>query len=133
MNEGDNKQMDTPEMDDWKERYTDLSRQLAMLLAAVLVASLTLTAYLFVQNRRTGKDAEALQTQVQQVVDGSKKEGEFMSVLASKLLEYGQSHPDFQPILNRYGIKGVSTPAPTNRLPTPPGTLPLPTPTPPKK
>src|SRR6478672_6232704 len=111
MNEGDNKQMDTPETEDWKERYTDLSRQLAMLRAAVLVASLTLTAYLFVQNRRTGKDAEALRTQVQQVMDGSKKEGELMSALAGKLLEYGQTHPDFTPILNRYGIKAVGAPA----------------------
>jgi hypothetical protein len=133
MNEGDNKQMNTPEMDDWKERYTDLSRQLAMLRAAVLVASLTLTAYLFVQNRRTGKDVEALRSNVQQIVDGSKKEGELMSALAGKLLEYGQTHPDFQPILNRYGIKAVGAPAPTNRPATPGATLPLPTATPPKK
>jgi hypothetical protein len=131
MNEGENKLMDAPETED---RYADLSRQLAMLRAAVLVASLTLTAYLYVQNRRIGKDVEVLRPQVQQLLDASKKDQDSMKAFAAKLLEYGQTHPEFTPILNRYGIKGVPAANPTNRLPTTPGaTLPLPSPTAPKK
>src|SRR5262245_29553129 len=98
MNEGENKLMDTPEMDDWKGRYSDLSRQLAVLRVALLVASLTLTAYLFVQYRRVDKDVEMLRPNLQQIVDASKKDSDTMRLFAGKLLEYGQTHPDFVPI-----------------------------------
>src|SRR5262245_56177295 len=132
MNEGENKLMDLPESDDWKAHYADLSRQMAMLRAALLVASLTLTAYLFVQNMLRGKDVEALRGQYQQVTSLSKKEEDEMKIFVGRLADYGQSHSDFMAILNKYPF--MKQPPTTNRSPAAPGaTLPLPAPTAPKK
>src|SRR5262245_9410085 len=135
MNEGENKPMDTPETEDWKARYMDLSRQIFLLRVTLLVASLTLTIFLGLQSYRMGHDVNAVRNQMQQIMDASKKESEFTTALVTKLVDYGQSHPDFMKILNKYPIKITQSPGASRPpgVPTPGATLPLPAPTTPKK
>ena len=89
------------------EQISALQRQVFTLLLALIVISGTLVAYLYYESRQLGKNINStrqvtqLYKQVQPVIQG----------FIGQLAVYGATHPDFQPILNKYGIGPTNAPA----------------------
>ena len=86
------------------DQISALQRQVFTLLLALVVISGTLVAFLYYQSRQLSKNINNLR-QVSQVY---KQAQPAIQGFVSQIAVYGVSHPDFQPILNKYGI------APTN-------------------
>jgi len=91
-----------------------LKRQVFTLLVALVVVSGTLTVYLYRQASIAGKDIATIQPQAQQLIGAFNQNQSLMIGFVNQLVAYGQAHPDFRPVLLKYGIQ-----------PPPPGT-PLP-------
>jgi len=90
------------------EQIASLRRQVFILLLALVIVSGTLTVYLWYQSHTIGRQIDALNTQVIEPFDNNRST---MSNFVYQLKVYGDSHPDLQPILKRYGI-GVTNPPP---------------------
>jgi len=99
---------------DSNSEISALKRQVFTLLVALVVVSGTLTVYLYRQASITGKDITAIQPQAQQLIGAFNQNQSLMIGFVNQLVAYGQAHPDFRPVLLKYGIQ-----------PPPPGT-PLP-------
>ena len=90
-----------------------------MLLALVVVSG-TLTVYLYRQASLAGKDLAVVKPQASSVIDGFKANQQMMEGFVKQLTAYGTTHPDFQPILKKYGIVPQAQPTPTPTVPTAP-------------
>lgn len=99
---------------DSNSEISALKRQVFTLLVALVVLSGTLTVYLYRQASITGRDIEAIKPQAQQLIGAFNQNQSLMINFVNQLVAYGQAHPDFRPVLMKYGIQ-----------PPPPGT-PLP-------
>ncbi len=99
--------------DELAGQIASLQRQVTTLLLVLVVVSSTLTAYLFYQSRILGKDLDTIKPQATQIVQNYNNNVPQMQKLVQQLVAYGQTHPDFQPILKNYGI----IPATTNAAP----------------
>jgi hypothetical protein len=109
MDELENKIPGTSDLAELKTECADLRRQTTFLLAALVIVSLTLSAVLGLQAVRTKKELDILRPQVTQIMDANKKEEPLIQNFASRLGEFGRSHPDFAPILNKYQIRPTAT------------------------
>lgn len=90
--------------DDLAAHVASLQRQVAVLLLALIVVSGTLTVYLWYQARTSGRDLEAIRPQATQVIQSFNQDRPGMEKFVGQLITYGQTHPDFKPILAKYGI-----------------------------
>jgi hypothetical protein len=89
-----------------------LQRQVFLQLLALIVVSGTLTAYLFYQSRIVSKDIDNVRPRAIQVIQTFNQNNSNMDYVIKQLAAYGQTHPDFQPILLKYeqaGLLRVST------------------------
>ena len=86
------------------DQFVALRHQVFTLLLALVVVSGTLTVYLYRQASVTGKDIAAIKPQATQIIKvfGENRVG--MENFVKQLSAYGSTHPDFQPILIKYGI-----------------------------
>jgi type II secretory pathway component PulF len=80
-----------------------LKNQVFTLLVALIVVSGTLTVYLYRQVSLAGKDL----TQGQQLSNVLSQNEAAVSTFVTRLVSYGEKHPDFQPVLKKYGIAPV--------------------------
>jgi hypothetical protein len=81
-----------------------LKRQVFTLLAALVVVSGTLTVYLYRQASTAGKDLDAIRPQATQIIGAFNQNQALMNSFVGQLVEYGKAHPDFRPVLAKYGI-----------------------------
>ena len=86
------------------DQIVALRHQVFTLLLALVVVSGTLTVVLYRQARLTGKDIEVIKPQATQIIEAFKRDRQGMEAFVKQLTAYGNSHPDFQPILRKYGI-----------------------------
>ena len=86
------------------EKCALLERRTAMLQIALILVSLSLAFFVGVQVRRAGRDLEAVRPQLAQFEEANKKQDPVLQTLAQKLVEFGRSHPDFTPIVMKYGL-----------------------------
>jgi hypothetical protein len=96
--------MNDPEMDsptDLAGQVAALQRQVFTLLLALIVVSGTLVAYLGYESHHLGKDIKAINTQYIQPYN---QRVPAIGTFLNQLVAYGQAHPDFRPILKKYGI-----------------------------
>jgi hypothetical protein len=120
MDELENKISGTSDLTELKTECADLRRQTTFLLGALVIVSLTLSAVLGLQAVRAKKELDILRPQVAQIVDANKKEEPMIQNFASRLGEFGRSHPDFAPILNKYQIRpNVTNGAGPTAMPVP--------------
>ncbi len=110
-------QTNPPAPDDLASEVASLRRQISILLLALIVISGTVTTYLFYQSHTIGGDLSALEPQARQIIQNYDKNVPAIQKFVQDLVVYGQSHPDFQPILKKYGIPLTPQPA-TNSVPT---------------
>jgi hypothetical protein len=77
-----------------------LKNQVFTLLMALIVVSGTLTVFLYRQSSLTGSDL----TQAKQLnVMVTQNETSLMNFI-NQLVAYGEKHPDFLPVLKKYGL-----------------------------
>ncbi len=117
MSDTENAIQDPSEVAALKQQCATLNSQVATLLVALTVVSLTLTAFIGLQSRRAGNDLKGFRPQVTQIKEAYQKQEPTIKNLVSKLAEYGKTHPDFEPIVKKYNL----TPATNPVLPTTPG------------
>ncbi|MEI6077868.1 MAG: hypothetical protein WCS94_19970 [Verrucomicrobiota bacterium] len=86
-----------------------LKRQVFSLLLALIVVSGTVTVYLYRQASVSGKDIDAIRPQAQQIIGAFNQNQALMNSFISQLVEYGKAHPDFRPVLLKYGIVPTGT------------------------
>ncbi len=105
-----------------------LRHLITSVLLLVLVVSGTFNIYLWRQYRTVQAELAPIQPQAAQILTEANRLNSFAGDIARKFLDYSRTHPDFTPILNKYGIRaGVTGAAPTSL--TAPGTTPTPAPT----
>jgi hypothetical protein len=105
MNEPETKSTNSPnELSELKEQCAGLQRQLTLVLLGMAVCSLTLTGFVGLQVRRVSKDLTIMRPQARQVAEASAKETPMLQNFMTKLADYGKTHPDFQPIVTKYGL-----------------------------
>jgi hypothetical protein len=97
-------------------QIVSLRRQVTLLLLALIVVSGTVTAYFFYQSRTLGNDLAVVEPQAQAIVQNYSKNLPNIQKFVQELVVYGQAHPDFQPVLKKYGIP-LTLPAATNSVP----------------
>jgi hypothetical protein len=86
------------------DQIVALRHQVFSLLLALVVVSGTLTVVLYRQARLTGKDIDMIKPQASQIIEAFKRDRQGMEAFVKQLTVYGTTHPDFQPILKKYGI-----------------------------
>jgi hypothetical protein len=97
-------EMDSPAPAELTDQIAALHRQVATLLLALIVVSGTLTVYLWYQSHIMGKEVDAVRPQAMKIVQMFNARSPVVEKLVPQLITYGQTHPDFQPILKNYGI-----------------------------
>ena len=95
------------------DQIVALRHQVFTLLLALVVVSGTLTVYLYRQASITGKDVVAVKPQATKIIQEFSHNRVGMENFVKQLTAYGNTHPDFQPILRKYGIvpQSAITPA----------------------
>jgi len=86
-----------------------LKRQVFTLLVALIVVSGTVTVYLYRQASITGRDIAAIKPQAQQLIGAFNQNQKLMIDFVNQLVAYGNAHPEFKPVLAKYGM--VAPPA----------------------
>ena len=102
------------------EHCAALQRQVFSLLVALIVVSGTLTVYLYRQSSIARKDLEAIAPQAQTIIGAYNQNQKLMIDFVNALVSYGQTHPDFRPVLQKYGIApvaGIPAGSPVSALP----------------
>ncbi len=94
----------SPAPADLGEQVAALQRQVFTLLLALIVVSGTLTVYLYRQSSLTGKDITAIKPQAQQLIQAYKQNMPALETFVNQLVAYGQTHPDYRPILQKNGF-----------------------------
>jgi hypothetical protein len=108
-----NTPMDQPDVNELQEQCQWLRRQVFTLLVLMVVVSGTLTVYLWRQYRTVHSDLKALRSQYGQgIADYQKNTAPKAEEFVKKLVEYGQTHPDFAPIMNQIQPHPAPAPAP---------------------
>ena len=103
-----------PAQTDTLDQLVALRHQVFSLLLALVVVSGTLTVVLYRQASITGKDIAAIKPQATQIIKAFSQDRAGMEAFVKSLTVYGSTHPDFQPILRKYGIvpQAAAAPAP---------------------
>jgi hypothetical protein len=86
------------------DQVAALRRQSFILLLTLIVVSGTLTGFLYLQARHTRKDLEAIRPQAVQIIQAYTLNAPNIQNFVKQLAAFGATHPDFRPVLQKYGI-----------------------------
>ena len=101
---------DSNNTEDLRETCSVLRHQLNSAMILLLVVSATVTIFFLRQYSMAGKEREALRSQVTEYQSNGVPA---LQEFTRKLQEYGKTHPDVLPILNKYGVmQPATTPVP---------------------
>jgi len=114
------------EVGDLKEQCAALRTQTTKLQIALLVAVIMLAGFFWLEVKRNGQALKVLRPQFVQVVEASKNLDSAIQNISTKLAEYGRTHPDFVPILNKYRIPVTNAAAPATATAPKPAAAPAP-------
>jgi hypothetical protein len=110
MSEMENKSSELSEIVELRQQCADLRSQVNRLLMGLTVSSLILTAFFFIQMRRTVKDLGVVQTQAVQFSEANKKDEPLIKGFVGRLTEYARTHEDFRVALASQGINLTNNP-----------------------
>ena len=108
---------------DSNSEISALRNQVYVLLIALIVVSGTLSVFLYRQASIARKDIDAIKPQAEQLVTSFNQNQTVIANFVNQLVAYGQTHPDFVPVLAKYGIapvKGIPAGAPVGATPAAP-------------
>jgi hypothetical protein len=86
------------------DQITALRRQTFTLLLALIIVSGTLTVFLYRQASLTRRDIAAIKPQATQIIQAFAQNGPNIQNFVKQLAAFGVTHPDFRPVLQKYGI-----------------------------
>jgi hypothetical protein len=112
MNDPETKTPATPEADDVNQQCVSLQRQMTTLLLAVVIVSGTLTVFLWRQARYARHDLDAIKPTAAQIIQEFNQKQAGLQTFVSKVAEYGRTHPDFAPIMNKYKLTSITSAPP---------------------
>jgi hypothetical protein len=98
-----------------QDQIAALRRQVFTLLLALIVVSGTLTVYLYRQATITRRDLTGIRPQATQMISAFNQSRTNIQAFVQELSAFGRTHPDFQPILKKYGINPAAAPAPAKK------------------
>jgi hypothetical protein len=98
-----------PDMPDLQAQFDALRQLIISVLVLLIVVSGTFTIYLLRQYRSTNADVTMAEPQVRAEMAQYSKVKAVMDDFVRQVVDYSRSHPDFTPILNKYGIKPLPT------------------------
>ena len=111
MSEPENQNPESSEITELREQCENLNQQVRTLLYGLVVASIVLAAYLGLSARRADKELSVIRPQAQQLSEMGKREEVGLRAFLGRLVEYSRTHPDFTPILEKYNVHAVKSPA----------------------
>jgi hypothetical protein len=117
MNEIENNPAQPTAKNDLLDQIIALRQQAFTTLLALVVVSGTLTVYLYRQANVAGKELKLIKPQAAQIIEVFKRDQPAMEAFVKQLTAYGVNHPDFQPILKKYGIVPQAQPTPAPVVP----------------
>ena len=115
-----------------KQQCECLEKQTATLLIALVILSGTLTIFLFRQMTYARRDLDAVKPPGAQIIQDYAQNKANLEGFVIKIAEYGRTHPDFAPIMNRYRnilssvAASPASPAPAASAPAKPAPAPAP-------
>jgi hypothetical protein len=109
MNESESNSHTHAELSD---QIDALRRQTFTLLLALIVVSGTLTVYLYRQASVARNDIKAIKPQADALVQAYKQNQPLIQAFVKDIVAYGATHPDFQPVLKKYGISNTAPAVP---------------------
>jgi hypothetical protein len=113
MNDLEPKTPATPETDGVNPPSGGLQRQMTTMLVALVIVSCTLTVFLWRQARYARYDLNALRPTAAQIFKEFNQKKPGLQAFVAKIAEYGRSHPDFAPIMNKYKLSSITGAPPT--------------------
>jgi hypothetical protein len=115
-----------PGLADLQDQIGALRHLAVSILILLVVISGTFTIYLLRQWRTVNKELAGFRPQATQLVgEYQRVSAPVMSDFVKKVTEYGRTHPDFMPVLAKYGLKpGSSTGAAPVTATAPPPAVP---------
>lgn len=125
-------QPDLPESTNVQLQIQALRQLILSTLLLVLVVSGAFNIFLLRQYRTVKAELAPMKANAAQIIQQCNTINATANDLAKKFLEYGRTHPDFMPILNKYGIRSAGAtgaPPSTSLAPSVPGMTPSTTPT----
>jgi hypothetical protein len=103
---------------DLQEQLDALRHLIGSVLILVVVVSGTLCIYLWRQVHDAGKDLDILRPYASNLVASYQKgDGPSIETFLRNIAEYGRTHPEFIPVLNKYGIRPASAPPTASAAP----------------
>ena len=129
--ENETQTLPAADMQEMQARYLWLRKQIVTILVLLIIISGTLNIYLLRQSRYASNDLKMIRSQAARIIPRyTKVRGPAMDNMVSKLTDYAKTHPDFAPILAKYGVNVTSNaPAPAgpaSTSPVPPQGVPFP-------
>jgi len=103
----------------------ELQRQITYLTLALLIASGTFCVYMWRQARIARADLTTFKVAAVQMLQSYQQEKPRWDAFVAKVGEYGKTHPDFAPIIEKYKISvtqpptGAVAPKPAQAEPAP--------------
>jgi hypothetical protein len=89
---------------DLESQVALLQKQVFLLLLALIVVSATVVFYLWYQSRILTSDYAQYQKQATDVITAYNNNKMTIDGIRQQLTTYGQTHPEFQPIVRKYGL-----------------------------
>ncbi len=108
------------ELTELKEQCAQLRSQTHNLRIAQLIVALAVAGFFWVEVRRNGQALATMRPQAAQVAEVTKKQTPAINDFVNRLAEYGRTHPDFVPVLTKYGIPTATTSAVPGIVPAAP-------------
>lgn len=99
------------ELIELKEQCAQLQAQTQNLRIAQLIVALAVAGFFWVEARRNGQALDTMRPQAAQVAEVTKKQSPAINDFVNRLAEFGRTHPDFVPVLTKYGIPTATTSA----------------------
>ena len=93
---------------DLQAQFDALRHLVVSILILLVVMSGTFNIYLLRQWRTTSKDLAGIRPQAAQLItEYQKVSSPMMTDFIKKITEYGRTHPDFAPVMAKYGLKST--------------------------
>ena len=108
------------ELTELKEQCAQLRAQTQSLRLAQLIVAVAVAGFFWVEVSRNGQALETMRPQAAQVAEATKKQTPAINDFVNRLAEFGRTHPDFVPVLTKYGIAATTTSAVPGALPPTP-------------
>ena len=99
------------ELTELKEQFAQLRNQTHNLRIAQLIVALAVAGFFWVEVWRNGQALKVMRPQAAQVDEVTKKQTPAINEFVKRLAEFGRAHPDFVPVLTKYGIPTTNTSA----------------------